>query len=72
MWLNIGPDLILSSIKGTVVLTTFPRQNILFPGVLSLPRKARQKSESGIYHIIMRGINRQVIFTEDEDCHRFL
>jgi len=37
-----------------------------------LPRKARQKSESGIYHIIMRGINRQIIFNEDEDYHRFL
>jgi putative transposase len=39
---------------------------------MPLPRKARQKSESGIYHIIMRGINRQTIFAEDEDCHRFL
>ncbi len=37
-----------------------------------MPRKARQKSESGIYHIIMRGINRQSIFKEDEDYHRFL
>lgn len=37
-----------------------------------MPRKARQKSESGIYHIIMRGINRQVIFNEDEDYLRFL
>jgi putative transposase len=41
-------------------------------GELPLPRKARQKSESGIYHIIMRGINRQTIFNEDEDYHRFL
>ena len=30
------------------------------------------KSESGIYHIIMRGISRQVIFHENEDYHRFL
>ncbi len=37
-----------------------------------MPRKARQKSGSAIYHIIMRGINRQVIFKEDEDCHYFL
>jgi len=37
-----------------------------------LPRKARPKSESGIYHIIMRGINRQIIFSESEDYHRFL
>ena len=37
-----------------------------------MPRKAREKSESDIYHIIMRGINRQKIFNEEEDCHRFL
>ncbi len=37
-----------------------------------MPRKARQKSESGIYHIIMRGINRQIICNEDEGYHRFL
>lgn len=37
-----------------------------------MPRKARRKSESGIYHIIMRGIDRQPIFKEDEDYHRFL
>jgi len=37
-----------------------------------LPRKARQISESGIYHIIMRGINKQLIFNEDEDSYRFL
>ena len=43
-----------------------------FIGGVEMPRKARQKSESGIYHIIMRGIDRQVIFYEDEDFHRFL
>ncbi len=37
-----------------------------------MPRKARRKSDSGIYHIIMRGINRQIIFNEDEDYHKFL
>ena len=37
-----------------------------------MPRKARKKSKTGTYHIIMRGINRQSIFNEDEDCHRFL
>lgn len=37
-----------------------------------MPRKARKKSESGIYHIIMRGINRQSIFEDDEDYIRFL
>jgi REP element-mobilizing transposase RayT len=30
-------------------------------------RKSREKSSSGIYHIILRGINRQSIFEDDED-----
>jgi len=37
-----------------------------------LPRKPREKSESGIYHIILRGANRQEIFHEDADSQRFL
>jgi len=37
-----------------------------------MPRGAREKSQSGIYHIILRGANRQVIFHDDEDCLRFL
>lgn len=38
----------------------------------TLPRKARQISESGIYHVILRGINKQSIFEDDEDAERFL
>lgn len=37
-----------------------------------MPRKAREKSESGIYHIIMRGINRQSIFEDEEDYIKFI
>lgn len=37
-----------------------------------MPRQARKKSESGIYHIMLRGINRQQIFEEAEDCYKFL
>lgn len=37
-----------------------------------MARQARQKSKSGIYHIILRGINRQVIFEDDEDKLKFL
>jgi len=37
-----------------------------------MPRKARKKSESGIYHIIMRGINRQSIFEDEEDYQKFI
>ncbi len=37
-----------------------------------MPRKARKKSESGIYHIVLRGQNRQIIFEDDEDREKFL
>lgn len=37
-----------------------------------MPRRARVKSESGIYHIILRGINRQNIFEDEEDNQKFL
>jgi len=37
-----------------------------------MPRVPREKSKSGIYHIIMRGINRQIIFNDDEDRHKFI
>ncbi|MBW6464335.1 MAG: transposase [Firmicutes bacterium] len=36
-----------------------------------MPRKARQKSESGIYHIITRGVNRQAIFEDDDDRQQY-
>lgn len=37
-----------------------------------MPRQARQKSNSGIYHVMLRGNNRATIFHDDEDCERFL
>lgn len=37
-----------------------------------MPRTARKKSKSGIYHIILRGTNRQTIFEEEEDSVKFL
>ena len=37
-----------------------------------MPRQARRKSESGIYHIMLRGINQQQIFEDEEDSLRFL
>ncbi len=40
--------------------------------VIFVPRASRIKSESGIYHIIMRGINRQTLFLDDEDCTKFI
>ncbi len=35
--------------------------------VISMPRIAREKSRSNIYHVMIRGINRQNIFEEDDD-----
>ena len=37
-----------------------------------MPRLPRQKSYSGIYHIMLRGINQQVIFEDDEDYFKFV
>lgn len=37
-----------------------------------MPRNARKQSESGIFHIMLRGIDRQVIFQDDEDCEKYL
>ena len=37
-----------------------------------MPRTARRKSETGIYHLILRGINRQTIFANEEDAIKFI
>ena len=37
-----------------------------------MPRQARKKSKSGIYHILIRGINQQQIFEDNEDFEKFL
>ena len=37
-----------------------------------MPRQARKKSKSNIYHIILRGINRQIIFEDSEDYTKFI
>lgn len=36
-----------------------------------MPRVARVKSGTGVYHIMLRGNNRQAVFKEDEDCEIF-
>lgn len=36
-----------------------------------MPRKAREKSSTGIYHVMLRGINKQIIFEDDEDYEKF-
>ena len=37
-----------------------------------MPRTARAIANSGIYHVMLRGINRQRIFEDDEDREQFL
>ncbi|WP_234978337.1 transposase [Bacillus tuaregi] len=40
--------------------------------VIKMPREARTKSKTGIYHIIWRGANRQEIFHDNMDWIQFL
>jgi len=37
-----------------------------------MPRKARIESGTGIFHVMMRGINHQKIFEDEEDCWQFI
>jgi putative transposase len=37
-----------------------------------MPRGARKKSSSGIYHAVLRGINKQRIFEDNQDYRKFL
>lgn len=40
--------------------------------MINLGRVARERSDTGIYHIIIRGINKQNIFEDEEDRDRFI
>ena len=37
-----------------------------------MPRKPRESSGTGIYHVMLRGINRQDIFDDTEDYWTFI
>ena len=37
-----------------------------------MPRGARRKSSTNIYHIMIRGINQQNIFADEEDYEKFI
>ncbi|MBR2777137.1 MAG: transposase [Prevotella sp.] len=37
-----------------------------------MPRKARKTSETGIHHVMLRGINRQIIFEQESDYRKFV
>ena len=37
-----------------------------------MPRQERTRSGTGIYHVMLRGINRQDIFEDYEDYHQMI
>ena len=37
-----------------------------------MPRTARERSAVGLYHVLLRGAEGRIIFSDDEDCTRFL
>ncbi|KGP74592.1 transposase [Pontibacillus yanchengensis] len=37
-----------------------------------MPRKPRKRSYNGVYHVMLRGINKQTIFEDDVDKKKFL
>ena len=37
-----------------------------------MPRQARKLSSTGIYHVMLRGINQQQIFEDEEVYEKFL
>lgn len=37
-----------------------------------MPRKRRMKTDTKMYHIIIRGVNKQDIFYDEQDIHKFL
>ena len=37
-----------------------------------MPRTSRKLSKTGVYHIIIRGVNKDIIFKDDEDRKKFL
>lgn len=37
-----------------------------------MTRQPRRPSETGVHHVMLRGVNRDVIFLEDEDFEHFL
>lgn len=37
-----------------------------------MPRKSREKSQTGIYHVMLRGIDKSQIFIDDKDNQKFI
>ena len=43
-----------------------------YPMTNDMPRRVRKISGTGIYHVMLRGINRQDIFEDDEDYRQMI
>jgi putative transposase len=56
---------------GSFVLHQYPHSVTIIQGD-SMPRNARKKSSSGVYHVVVRGINKQRVFEDEEDYRVFL
>ena len=37
-----------------------------------MPRLSRETSPTGVYHVMLRGINRSPIFADEDDCRKFV
>ena len=48
------------------------KERLIIYRVMNMARTARAVGDSRIYHVMLRGINRQRIFEDDEDRERFL
>ena len=59
--------------RGTVLCVDTNKQNLLkYCRGESNAKASRTMSSSGIYHIMLRGINQQQIFEDEQDYKRFL
>lgn len=47
-------------------------QKIIFEKEQPMPRKARKKSRLCINHVILRGVNQQIIFEDEYDYQQFI
>ena len=54
------------------MLAKYGEYDIFNAGVIKIPRCDREKSKTGIYHVMLRGINKQVIFEDEEDYEVFI
>jgi len=57
--------------SGTFCLSYYRKFRIIKKGDI-MPRTARVKSRTGIYHVMLRGIDRRYIFMNDSDKEKFL